>query len=59
VTTYAEIDSPPGGEPERGYGAGLAMLWNSAGHLELAGRETSAAARTGVRVGTPLTVELR
>jgi len=35
------------------------MLWNSAGHLELAGRETSAAARTGVRVGTPLTVELR
>ena len=59
VTTYAEIGSPPDGEPERGHGAGLAMLWNSAGHLELAGRETSAATRTGARVGTPLAVELR
>jgi S-adenosylmethionine hydrolase len=35
------------------------MLWNSSGHLELAGRESSAAARTGVRVGTSIVVELR
>jgi hypothetical protein len=59
VTTYAEIDAPAGGEAQRGHGAGLAMLWNSAGHLELAGHQSSAASRTGIQVGTPLTVELR
>lgn len=59
VTTYAEIDLPREGEPDGDSAAGLAMLWNSAGHLELAGREASAAARTGVRVGSPLVVELR
>ena len=47
VSTYAEI------------GAEVAVLWNSAAHLELAAREGSAAVRTGVRVGTSLTVGLR
>jgi S-adenosylmethionine hydrolase len=47
VTTYAEID------------AEVAVLWNSSGHLELVAREASASERTGVRVGTPLTVGLR
>lgn len=47
VTTYADIDS------------GMAVLWNSAGHLELAARDESAAHRAGIRVGAPVTVELR
>jgi S-adenosylmethionine hydrolase len=47
ASTYAEI------------GSEVAVLWNSSAHLELAAREASAAARTGVRVGTPLTVVLR
>lgn len=47
VTTYAAIDVE------------VAVLWNSAGHLELAAREASAAATTGVGVGTPITVVLR
>jgi len=47
VTTYADIDS------------GLAALWNSSDHLELAAREADASERTGIRVGTPVTVELR
>jgi S-adenosylmethionine hydrolase len=47
VSTYAEID------------AEVAVLWNSAAHLELAARNASAAARTGVRVGTAITVALR
>jgi S-adenosylmethionine hydrolase len=46
VRTYAEI------------GDGVALLWNSAGHLELAARETSAAAVTGLDVGAPVQVEL-
>ncbi len=48
VTTYEEID------PQA-----AAVLWNSAGHLELAAREASASAWTGVRTGTPVTVVLR
>ena len=47
VRTYADIE------------AGLAVLWNSSGHLELAAREAPAAARLGVRAGTPVTVALR
>ena len=47
VTTYAEIDGA------------VAVLWNSAGHLELAARAASASERAGVRTGTPITVVLR
>lgn len=47
VRTYADIET------------GLAVLWNSAGHLELAARESSAAERTGIRVGAAVTLELR
>ena len=47
VTTYAEIDS------------GIAALWNSAGHLELAAREESAAHRSGTTVGAAVSVRLR
>ena len=47
VRTYSEIEE------------GLAVLWNSSGHLELAAREAPAAARLGVRPGTPVTVALR
>jgi len=47
VTTYAEID------------VALAVLWNSSGHLELAAREAPAAASTGIRVGTKVSVALR
>jgi S-adenosylmethionine hydrolase len=47
VRTYAEIDS------------GLAVLWNSSEHLELAAREAPAADLAGIRVGTPVSVELR
>ncbi|HYA00305.1 MAG TPA: SAM-dependent chlorinase/fluorinase [Candidatus Binatia bacterium] len=46
VRTYSEIDS------------GLAVLWNSAGHLELAARGTSAARIAGVDVGAPVEVVL-
>ena len=59
VTTYAEIDAPAADAAWGDPGASLAMLWNSAGHLELAGHQASAAALTGIRVGTPLVVELR
>jgi S-adenosylmethionine hydrolase len=47
VTTYEEIDTT------------VAVLWNSSGHLELAAREASASARTGVRTGTPVGVLCR
>ncbi|MGO8685840.1 MAG: S-adenosyl-l-methionine hydroxide adenosyltransferase family protein [Candidatus Dormibacteria bacterium] len=46
VTTYTEIGTP------------VAALWNSSEHLELAAREASVAASTGLRVGIPVTVEL-
>jgi len=44
VTTYAEIDGDVG------------ILWNSAGHLELAGRGSSAADGLGVKPGDHLRV---
>ncbi len=47
VATYSDI------------GSGLAVLWNSADHLELAAQEDSAARRAGLRVGSPVEVELR
>jgi S-adenosyl-L-methionine hydrolase (adenosine-forming) len=47
VTTYAQIAS------------GLAMLWNSADHLELAAREASAAQAAGLGVGAAVEAELR
>ncbi len=46
VSTYAEI------------GTGLATLWNSAGHLELAASEASAAVLAGLGAGAPVEVEL-
>jgi S-adenosylmethionine hydrolase len=39
-------------------GAGLAALWNSAGHLEIAAREASAARLAGLSVGAPVAVEV-
>jgi S-adenosylmethionine hydrolase len=47
VSAYAEIDTS------------VAALWNSSEHLELAAREGSASESAHVRVGTPVTVELR
>lgn len=47
VTTYVEIETP------------VAALWNSSEHLELAARDAPAGTATGIRVGTPVTVELR
>jgi S-adenosylmethionine hydrolase len=47
VATYAAI------------ARGLAVLWNSADHLELAAREARAEQVAGIRTGTPVTVELR
>ena len=46
VRTYGDI------------GPGLAGLWNSAGHLEIAGRGTGAAVVGGPRAGDTVEVEL-
>jgi S-adenosylmethionine hydrolase len=46
VRTYADIEG------------GLGLLWNSAGHLELAARGSPAAPITGLGVGSPVEVEL-
>jgi S-adenosylmethionine hydrolase len=46
VAAYAQI------------GTGLAALWNSAGHLEIAAREASAGQVSGLSVGAPVAVEL-
>jgi S-adenosylmethionine hydrolase len=46
VTTYARI------------GSGLAVLWNSAGHLEIAAREDSAGRLAGLFAGAPVEAEI-
>jgi len=41
-----------------GIAGGLAALWNSAGHLEIAARQASAARLSGLFAGSPVAVEL-